>query len=170
MEILGLFQSVDEASAAVEKLLHAGFPEDRVTSVSSIPFPEGVLVHSAPPRRLRWWTLGGGALGALSGFLLAAGTAWLYPVQTGDKPIISPFPVGIITYEMTMLLATVGTFLGMLAGMGLPDLDRHAYDPEISDGLIGILVTPEDENDLRRAGEVLTEAGALRLRRDEVTE
>lgn len=170
MEILGLFDSVERASAAVEKLLGAGFPEERVTSLSSIPYPEGVLVHSRRPSRLHRWTLAGGALGALAGFLLAAGTAWLYPVQTGDKPIIAPFPVGIITYELTMLLATVGTLLGMLHGMGLPDVQRRAYDPEIADGLIGVLVTPEREDDRRRAGELLTAAGALRLRTDEAPE
>lgn len=170
MEILGLFDSVEGASGAVEKLLGAGIDEERITSVSAIPFPEGVLVKSGYRRRFHLWTLGGGALGALAGFLLAAGTAWLYPVRTGDKPIIAIFPVGIVTYEMMMLLAIIGTFLGMLWEMRLPDVERHAVDPEIADGLIGILVTAENEENRRQAGEVLTAAGALRLRTDEVPE
>ncbi len=168
MEVLGLFESVDTAAEAVEKLLAAGYPEERVTSLSAVPFHDGVLVRSGYRRRFHYWTLGGGALGALSGFLLAAGTAWLYPLQTGDKPIIAIFPVGIITYELMMLLAIVGTLLGMFWEMGLPDIDRHAYDPEIADGLIGILVSVDEATDRQRAAELLTKAGALRLRSDEV--
>lgn len=169
MEILGLFDSVEGASAAVEKLVGAGFAEERITSLTAVPFPEGVLVKSGYRRRFPLWTVAGGLLGALAGFALAAGTAWLYPVQTGEKAIIAIFPVGIITYELMMLLALVGTFVGMLRQMGLPDLKPHAFDPQIADGLIGILVTPEHEDDRRRAGELLTAAGALRLRTDEET-
>ena len=168
MEILGLYESVDAASSAVDQLLSAGYPEERITSLSAVPFHDGVLVRSGYRRRFHYWTLAGGAIGALSGFLLAAGTAWLYPLQTGDKPIIAIFPVGIITYELMMLLAIVGTLLGMFWEMGLPDIDRHAYDPEIADGLIGILVTTDEETDRQRVEELMTAAGALRLRSDEV--
>lgn len=168
MEILGLFRTIDEAAAAVDKLLAAGVTESRITTLSSVPIPEGVLINSGYRRRFHLWTLAGGAIGALLGFLLAAGTAWLYPVQTGDKPIIAIFPVGIVSYEMMMLLAIVGTLLGMLWEMGLPDIERHAYDPELADGLIGILVQVEREENRRQAGELLSEAGALRLRTDEV--
>jgi Alternative complex III, ActD subunit len=167
MEILGLFRTVDEAVRAVEKLLDTGIAEERITSLSGVPFHDGVLVNSGYRRKFHLWTLAGGVLGALAGFFLAAGTAWLYPVQTGDKPIIAFFPVGIVTYEMMMLLAIVGTLLGMLWEMGLPDIERHAYDPELANGLIGILVTAESEAERGRAGELLTAAGALRLRTDD---
>jgi len=170
METLGLFDSIDGAAGAVEKLLNSGVSEARITTLSGVPIPEGVLVNSGYRRRFHRWTLSGGILGAILGFSLAAGTAWLYPVQTGDKPIIAFFPVGIVTYEMTMLLAIVGTLLGMLWEMGLPDIERHAYDPELADGMIGILVLSDREEGQRQAAELLTAAGALRLRTDEVPE
>lgn len=170
METLGLFDTIDGAAGAVERLLNSGVPEARITTLSGVPIPEGVLVNSGYRRRFHRWTLTGGVLGAILGFCLAAGTAWLYPLQTGDKPIIAIFPVGIVTYEMTMLLAIVGTLLGMLWEMGLPDIERHAYDPELADGMIGILVLSDREEDRRQAAELLTAAGALRLRTDEVPE
>ncbi len=68
-------------------------------------------------------------------FCLAAGTAWVYPVQTGDKPIIALYPTGIVTYEMTMLFALVGTMVGMFLEMRLPALKKRLYDPAISRGL-----------------------------------
>jgi len=170
MEILGVFGSIDQAVGAVDKLLDAGFEETRITTLSSVPIPEGALIDSGYRRRFHRWTLAGGVLGAILGFSLAAGTAWLYPVQTGDKPIIAIFPVGIVTYEMTMLLAIIGTLLGMLWEMGLPDIERHAYDSELADGLIGILVCTDQEESRQHAAELLTAAGALRLRTDEVPE
>src|SRR6185369_17034680 len=89
----------------------------------------------------RWIALAGGLAGAASGFALAAGTAWVYPVQTGDKPIISSYPTAIITYELTMLFAMIGTIIGMFLEMRLPALTKRPYDPAISEGCIGISVS-----------------------------
>jgi hypothetical protein len=168
MELLGVFETIDEAAAAVDGLLAAGCPQKHITSVTSVPYPEGVLVRNTRPSWFHWMTIGGGLAGACAGFLLAAGTAWLYPLQTGDKPIVALFPTGIITYEFMMLCAMVGTMLGMFLEMGLPDLDRKAYDPEIANGLIGISVRVSDGELRRRAEDALNNAGALRIRTDEV--
>jgi hypothetical protein len=168
MELLGVFQNIDEAAAAVDELIAAGCPENDITSVTSVPYPEGVLVPGHERSWLHWLALGGGFIGACAGFLLAAGTAWLYPVQTGDKPIIALFPTGIITYEFMMLCAMVGTMLGMFLEMGLPDLNRRAYDPEIANGLIGISVTVSGDEMSQRAETALNTAGALRVWNNEV--
>ncbi len=168
MELLGVFQSVDEAAAAVDGLLAAGCREREITSVTSVPYPDGVLVNNHRRSWFHWVTLGGGLLGACAGFLLAAGTAWLYPLQTGDKPIIALFPAGIITYEFMMLCAIVGTMVGMFLEMGLPDLKRRAYDPEIANGLIGISVNVSDDVMFQSAEAALNSAGALRIWNDEV--
>jgi hypothetical protein len=119
---------------------------------------------------------------------LAAGTAWLYPVQTGDKPIIALYPTGIVTFEITMLFAIVGAMAGMFLEMRLPPWGRRLYDPVISEGCIGISVSVhaggetvmckhEEQTDgciggiaalpageqCSRAGEIMKEAGALRV-------
>ena len=168
MEILGVFDTLENAADAVDSLLAAGIDTERITSLSSVPYPEGVLVGPHKKTRFHLWTLGFGALGALSGFLLAAGTAWLYPLQTGDKPIISIFPVGIVTYELMMLFAIIGTLTGMCFEMGLPDIKTHAYADEISDGAIGILVDAASVQQQLKARETLQTAGALRLCQEEV--
>jgi Protein of unknown function (DUF3341) len=138
METLGIFNDVASAARAVEGLVRAGFTEAQITSLSSIPYPSGVLVKSGHRTRFRWVALAAGCVGAVAGFSLAAGTAWLYPVQTGDKPIIALFPTGIVTYEFTMLFAMIGTIVGMLLEMGLPALGKRPYDPAIAEGCIGI--------------------------------
>ena len=145
MEILGVFNRLDRAATAVDRLIAAGVAEERITSLSSVPYPDGVLIREHSKPALHLWSLGFGACGAVLGFALAAGTAWLYPLRTGDKPIISIFPVGIITYELMMLCAIISTLVGLFWTMGLPDFKPRAYADEIADGAIGILVMAENE-------------------------
>jgi ActD protein len=141
METLGIFRDVENAGNAVERLVSAGFTEAQITSLSSVPYPDGVLVKTDQRSWFRWFTLVCGFIGAGAGFLLAAGTAWVYPVQTGDKPIIAFYPTGIVTYELTMLFFLVGTIVGMFLEMRLPPAGKRLYDPEIGEGCIGITVS-----------------------------
>ncbi len=188
MELLGIFRDVESAAGAVERLVREGFTEAQITSLTSSPCPDGVLVKTDQRSWFRWFTLVCGFLGAAAGFCLAAGTAWLYPVQTGDKPIIAFYPTGIVTYELTMLFFLVGTIVGMFMEMKLPPWGKRLYAPEISEGYIGISVAihPGGEpvacgqavqphecigdiavvsaaEQKRRAEEIMTEAGAVRL-------
>jgi hypothetical protein len=140
METLGIFRDVESAASAVERLVREGFTEEQITSLTSVPYPDGVLVKTDQRSWFRWFTLACGTVGAGAGFLLAAGTAWLYPVKTGDKPIIAFYPTGIVTYELTMLFFLVGTIVGMFLEMRLPPRRRGLYDPEISEGCIGISI------------------------------
>ena len=187
MEIIGIFRDLGSAAHGVEGLLQEGFAETQITSLSSVPYPDGVLVKAGQRSWFRWLTLAGAAAGAVAGFTLAAGTAWLYPVQTGDKPIIALYPTGIITFEVTMLFAIIGTMAGMFLEMRLPPRGARPYDPAISEGCIGISValhaggevvvcregvqggecigiiaslSPEEQRE--RAAGILMKAGALR--------
>jgi hypothetical protein len=167
VEVLGLFKDLDSAAAGADALVREGFAEEDVTSLTSGPFPEGVLVKEHRGSYFRWLTLIGGVVGAIAGFFLAAGTAWLYPLYTGEKAIISMFPVGIITYEFMMLFAILGTIAGMFLEMGLPSFKNRLYDPGISEGLIGILVACKDRAQQARAREILQTSGVLRIREGE---
>jgi hypothetical protein len=188
METLGIFRDIESAGSAVEHLLREGFVEAQITSLTSVPYPDGVLVKTDQRSWFRWLTLACGIIGAGAGFCLAAGTAWLYPVKTGDKPIISSYPTGIVTYELTMLFALVGTIVGMFLEMRLPPWRKRLYDPAIGEGCIGIgvAVHPGGEavtcergvepgecvgsiaslpaaEQKRRAEEIMKGAGALRI-------
>lgn len=141
METLGIFPDLDSAARAVNGLIRAGFAEGQISSLSSVAYPEGVLVRYRPRFWARWVTLAGALSGTISGFSLAAGTAWLYPVRTGHKPIVALFPTGIVTFEITMLCAIIGTMVGMFLEMRLPSLKPRLNDPAIADGCIGISLT-----------------------------
>ncbi|MBI1922240.1 MAG: DUF3341 domain-containing protein [Geobacter sp.] len=188
MEILGIFRDIESAAIGVEELLREGFSEAQITSLTSVPYPDGVLVKSDKRSWFRWVALAGGMAGAGAGFSLAAGTAWLYPVQTGDKPIIAFYPTGIVTFEITMLFAIVATIAGMFLEMGLPFRRKRLYDPAIAEGCIGIIVSLHHGGDAvvcgeetapgecigiaaslpaaeqgRRVDEIMRDAGALRV-------
>ncbi len=164
MEALGTFNDVETAIRAVDNLIQAGFSENNITSLTSAPYPDGVIVRTSQRTWFRWVSVGGGIFGACAGFLLAAGTAYLYPVQTGDKPIIALFPTGIVTYELTMLFAIVGAIVGMFVEMRLPPRKKdRAYDPAIGEGTIGISVTVDSREQMTRAAKIMEAAGALRI-------
>ena len=163
METLGTFKDVETSTRAVENLVKAGFAEETITSLTSAPYPDGVIVKTGQRTWFRWVSLAGGIFGACAGFLLAAGTAYLYPVQTGDKPIIAFYPTGIITYELTMLFAVLGAIVGMFSEMRLPPWRERVYDPEIGEGAIGISVTTSSRDQGSRAEKIMQDAGALRI-------
>ncbi|MRR06322.1 MAG: DUF3341 domain-containing protein [Deltaproteobacteria bacterium] len=141
MEILGIFRDIESAAQAVDELVRVGFTEAQIDSLTSVPYPDDVLVRTGQSSRFRWLALAGGLFGAIAGFVLVAGTAWLYPVQTGDKPIITIYPTAIICFEVGMLFAIIGTMVGMFREMGLPAVSKRAYDPAITEGCIGISLT-----------------------------
>ena len=188
MEVIGIFRDVESAGRGAEGLVRAGFTEAQITSLTSVSYPDGVLVKADRRSMFRWLALAGGFAGAVAGFCLAAGTAWLYPVQTGDKPIIALYPTGIVTFELTMLFAIVGTLAGMFLDLGLPNWGRRPYDPAIAEGCIGIsvaihaggetvacggeeqpgecvgaIVSLSAEEQRSRAEEIMREAGAMRV-------
>ena len=167
METLGIFMDVATAARGVDSLVKAGFSEKHITSLTSVPYPDGVLVKTDQHTWFRWLAVAGGLFGAVAGFLLAAGTAWLYPVQTGDKPIIALYPTGIITYELAMLFAILGTIGGMFLEMRLPPWRARPYDPAIAEGYIGISVFVPSTERKNRAESVMKEAGALRTTSEE---
>ncbi len=169
MELLGVFNNIEQAAASIDEMVNAGIDENRITSLTSVPYPEGVLIKGHPRHWFHWVSLAGGLLGAALGFLLAAGTAWLYPLRTGEKPIIALFPTGIVTYEMAMLFALIGTIVGMLLEMRLPPRKKLLHDPAIADGLIGVSVWVSDAPSKQTAETVLRRHGAIRVLSDEVT-
>jgi ActD protein len=188
METLGIFRDIETAATAVDGLIRAGFTEEQIDSLTSVPYPDGVLVRTGRRSWFRWLALAGGLAGAVAGFGLAAGTAWLYPVQTGDKPIIALYPTAIISFEVAMLFAIIGTMAGMFLEMRLPALKKRPCDPAIAEGCIGICLSihaggepvacrPGEEpgrciggiaslsatEQKERAEEIMRAAGALRI-------
>ena len=165
--IVGLFEDIDHAADALRRLRGEGgaAPKDLMV-LSSVPFPEGVLEADKSPIRLPLITVIFAFVGIAFGIALAGGTAELYLIRVGGKPISPIPPIGIIAYEMMMLFALSAAFIAALFEMRLPSWRAKVYDPRISEGLIGIAAHCADEKQAVQAERLCREAGAADVKRD----
>lgn len=165
--VLALFEDIDPAANAVRRLqaeAHTGWQDLMV--LSSAPFPEGVLQIDKSPVRLPITTVLCALVGIVFGILLAGGTALLYQIPQGGKPIVPGPPTAIIAYEMMMLFALTGVFFRALYEMRLPGWRAKVYDERISEGLIGIAAHYTNVEAADRAAEIMRSEGASDIRRD----
>ncbi len=165
--ILGLFEDIPHAAAALNRLRTDGKRDsENLMVLSSVPFPEGVLEADRSKIRLPVITLIFALVGIGAGFLLAGGSAGLYLIRTGGKPIEAGPPFGIIAYESMMLFALTAAFVAALFEMRLPSWRAKVYDPRISEGLIGIAAHCGSQYEVEQAEAFCREAGAVDVRRD----
>jgi hypothetical protein len=83
-----------------------------------------------------------------------------YPLVTGGKPILSVPPMVHVLYEGTMLGAILFTVLGIIFESRLPNFSNAPYDPRISEGYIGLLVSRADGR-VDAAERAMRDAGAV---------
>jgi len=144
------------------KLEEAGIREEQVSLLSPIPLTAGE--QTTQPFWPYAITVAAGVVGIAVGVFFAAGTAALYPLMTGGKPIVAAPIVGIISYETMMLLAIVITFLTML--VRIKRAQRRTVDREarIDEGKLALsvrLLQPSQEAAVRS---LLEMAGAEDIR------
>jgi hypothetical protein len=117
--LIAEFNSVNELIPAAEQVRDAGYKYwDTHT-----PFPVHGLSDAMGmrPTILPYFVLGGGLTGAAVGLLIQW---WMnavdYPLVISGKPLFG-LPAAIpVAFELTILLAAMGAFLGMLVLNGLP--------------------------------------------------
>jgi hypothetical protein len=159
-EVLGLFRTADDAAGAMGELRGAGFGGDALEVLSDSPYPQGAFGEEPAKHHLYIYPLIGAACGLAVGLFLTIGTQIAYPLPTGGKPILSVPPMINVMYEGTLLGAIILTVAGVLLESGLPAAANTPYDPRITEGYLGVLVTTpapkldDAERVLRRAGAV----------------
>ncbi|MGE5775187.1 MAG: quinol:electron acceptor oxidoreductase subunit ActD [Chloroflexota bacterium] len=144
--LLALFEDIDPAAEAVDKLREMGVTDDRLNVISGVPIAHKMLGRPHPWTNVSRLALGGAAVGFLVGLFLNFGTPNLYSVHVGGQ-VLTPIPPGlIIVFEMTFLFALLSTFLGVFLDSFFPNYGPMEYVPEISDGKIGLFFkVPQDE-------------------------
>jgi hypothetical protein len=159
-EVSALFQPGTDMTGLLRELELTGLERDDVDICSPLP-----LEHSSVTLPFTWvpyWiTLVAGAVGIAVGVFFAAGTAVLYPIETGGKGIVAPPVVGIISYETMMLLAVVVTFLTMIVRVRS---DRGARLRPIDDAMVQVVIRPARKGvSDASVRSVLERAGAIRI-------
>lgn len=158
--IIGYFSNPRAAGEATHHLVERGFSHERISVLSSIPYPGEAFATHHRPSPIPFFSAVGGIIGLLNGLALGAGTAMLYPLITGGKPIVSWPTVGIIVYELTMLGAILLTVLAFFFFARLPRRLPRFHDPRVSEGGVVVAVPCRNEHRVAAAEEVLREAGA----------
>ncbi len=165
MYLIAEFREKDTVAAAI-RLLRAGgiAPADLdVFSEEPIDLPRGVLER---PSRMSLVSVSGAIL---FGALATAFIWWTqndYRLVTGGMPVFSFWATGVITFEMTMLGAIVGTFGWFLWESGLlRKRDRNAPVPTVDPGAMCLRVRCRG-NDIAGALDALRRAGAGDVQRE----
>lgn len=146
--LLALFEDIDPAADAIEKLHEMGITDDQINVISGVPVTHKMLGRPHPWTNVSRLALGGAVAGFCFGAFLNYGTPYLYTIPVGGQ-YITPIPPGmILIFEMTMLFALLSTFLGVFLDSYFPNYRPLEYVPEISDGKIGIFFKyPLDEQE-----------------------
>lgn len=166
ISLLALFQDMDPAAAAIEKLEQLGVEHDKMQVISGVPVMERILGRPRQSTNVTRLALGGALLGFLTAGFLNFGTPQMYAVPVGGQPLL-PIPPGLILFfELTMLFMLLAAFLGVFLDSYFPNYRPLEYVPEISDGKLGLFFKcPEAEE--RRFSEAMRDLGAETVKRAE---
>ena len=162
--LLGLFEKADPAADAMDSFNEAGFKLGSFDVLTGTPYPEGAFGEHLPQHRLFRFPAFGAIIGFTLAIFLTAGTQIAYPLVTGGKPILSIFAMLIIMYEMTMLSGVLATVVGIIFESRLPNLDPGVYDKRITEGMIGVVITLDDESRKKDAEDILKKSGAFEVK------
>jgi len=117
--LMAEFEAPTALIAATEKARSAGYRKLDAYA----PYPIEELVHALGHHhsKLPMMVLGGGIVGCLAGLGLQVWVnAFVYPLNIGGKPVLS-WPAFVpVTFETTILFASLTAVLGMLVLNGLP--------------------------------------------------
>jgi len=149
--VVGSFAHLDELLAAVK----GERPDGVVVRDVFTPVPvEGVDEHLAPsPSPVPFFTFIGGLAGMIGGFALGIGTALIWNIVVGGKPVASHVPFVVIAFEGLILLGAIFTFLGIMVSARLPyrKFPGPAHQPQFTEDRFGVwLGCGADEVDAAR--------------------
>lgn len=171
--IMAQFRTADDLLAAAKRAHAAGYRAmDAYT-----PFPVHGLAEALGQNDVRvgWIVFVAGVLGAIGGYLLQFITAATegigYPHNVGGRPFHS-WPSFIpVTFECTVLVASFGAVIGMLAMNGLPrphhpSFNAPTFERASLDRFYLCIEAADPSYDAAKARQMLEELGAERV--DEV--
>src|SRR5215475_2134223 len=120
--LYGLIAEFDDPNAAVaaaRRTFEEGYR--RINAYSPYPIEELSEAIGYHRNYVPLMVLICGLLGGLGGFALQSwASAIAYPLNVGGRPLISLPAFVPITFECTILAASIGAFIGMLIMNGLP--------------------------------------------------
>ena len=160
-KVWAVYEHAEQLVEALKKVLKAGCGKAEVYSPRRLHETEAIL--GCGPSTVRVWTLIGALSGCIGGFTLAIYAASVNQIIAGGKPAVSLIPFCIVGFEGTILLGTIGNFLGMLFNTKLGRVPvPEGYDPRLSRDRYGMLIACPAEN-LEKTKSILDETEAEKI-------
>src|SRR5512134_1886007 len=105
----------------------------------------------------------GAVAGAGTGGLVGGALGWIVGIGALAIPGVGPFiaagPI-IAALSGAAIGAAAGGIAGGLIGLGIPELEAKRYEGKIKEGNILLSVHTENSDEIKRAKEIFTKAGA----------
>ncbi|WP_144551599.1 general stress protein [Bacillus sp. X1(2014)] len=143
--IVGVYQSEQEAIAAIEDLIKWGYDKSEISVIGkdhnhldTITEETGTAVEDTAATG----ALTGGAIGGATGLLAGLGALAI----PGIGPIVAAGPIAA-SIMGALTGAGVGGLAGALIGLGIPDDDAKYYQESVEEGKILVLVNKRDHTD-----------------------
>jgi hypothetical protein len=164
--IKAVYAHLDALMTGIEAMKKAGVRDNMIVIT---PFPRHEVedaIYEGEPSPVRWFTLMGGLFGATMAFSLTALTSANWPmILPGGKPVVSVPPFIVITFEGTILWASLFTFFAMCLFGRLPasGLPKAVEDDRFSNDHFGIIVEEVGAHEASHVKSLLRESGALEV-------
>jgi hypothetical protein len=164
--IKAVYAHMDALMTGIEAMKKAGVRDNMIVIT---PFPRHEVedaIYEGEPSPVRWFTLVGGLFGATMAFSLTALTSANWPmILPGGKPVVSVPPFIVITFEGTILWASLFTFFAMCLFGRLPasGLPKEVEDDRFSNDHFGIIVEKIGAHEASHVKSLLRESGALEV-------
>jgi len=166
--LMAVFDTPADAMHAAEQVRDAGYSKWDVHT----PFPVHGMdaAMGLPNSKVGWFTFLGGATGYTSGMIMIWWmNAYDYPIVIGGKPMMSPFFSFPVSYELTILLASFGSLIGMFLLNRLPRLhhpllkNRKFCSGASHDKFILVIETADPKFNDQETRKLLASAGSKHI-------
>jgi hypothetical protein len=127
------FESEHDFLEKLKALVAGGVKYRDLELVAPHPVHHLDEILGAPPSRVRVFALVGGLLGAATGYVFPAFTAFDWELLTGGKPYLSIPAYTIIAFELMVLFGALSSFLGFAITSRLPAVRTIISEDEFTD-------------------------------------
>lgn len=161
VSLRAIFDDIAKLAAGLKALKDAGMRDFEAYGPTNLKMLQDFMPTRGSTVRL--WSYAGAVIGLASFFYMCAKSSLIYSIVTGGKPPVSNVPFLIVSYEGTILVGSLATFLAVLVLMRLwPRKPGKDYDPRFSGTDFGIVVRVRHE-DRHRATDILRQSGAMEV-------
>lgn len=150
--------SREQADRIVDQLKDANFSNNDISALFADKGTSRDFAHEKNTKAPE-----GAVAGAGTGVVVGGALGWIAGIGALAIPGVGPFiAAGPILAALSgaAIGGTVGGIAGGLIGLGIPELEARRYEGKIKEGNILISVHTENSEEIDRAKEIFTEAGA----------